>query len=501
MQNYPLNLKDKKMQNQKDNNSDKQKPQTGDNQLQSGLKIVKKLSSSQKAARFLAIDKKINKKVILTITPLQKDLQANDQPDTQKDANETIEKLRQTIHQLQNRTQSQEIQLKEIKKLSQKQNSDYEVTIQQLKAKLDLALDQLALTPPERMKQDKKNKNTDKKTLDDHPHLTKFNDPLYMLLSKKAPFLAITISAAVIIGLLSAFIFVKFSKTPPAPPIPAFIDDDTPNRHTQLTDSQTIQLNQNTPPQNLPMQPAADPEIIKTKMYFKPAKNGNPHAMYKLAMAYLNGRGIEKDIDKAIQWLIKAGQNGSDDAKLQMGMMYFKGNILQKDDKKALKMFIEAAQAQNKLAMYNAARIYHQQKDPRAIQWYQKAAQKGLTSALNQLAQMHFLGNIAQKDLKKAFYYYSLAAEQKDINAMYNLGVLYLNGIGTKVDHQKAMKWLLMAAEQGEPESMYQIALIYHKAKGVEMDLETAIYWYQKAAKAGSQKAEKQLAELNKNLN
>lgn len=44
------------------------------------------------------------------------------------------------------------------------------------------------------------------------------------------------------------------------------------------------------------------------------AENGYPDAQYRLAMCYLNGIGIDKDLDKYKHWLRQAAMNGNNEA-------------------------------------------------------------------------------------------------------------------------------------------------------------------------------------------
>jgi len=51
------------------------------------------------------------------------------------------------------------------------------------------------------------------------------------------------------------------------------------------------------------------------RLYLKSAEQGEPQAEYNVFVYYMNGIGMEKDADKAAEWLLKAYQHGSKDAE------------------------------------------------------------------------------------------------------------------------------------------------------------------------------------------
>ncbi|QQR60266.1 MAG: sel1 repeat family protein [Candidatus Melainabacteria bacterium] len=55
------------------------------------------------------------------------------------------------------------------------------------------------------------------------------------------------------------------------------------------------------------------PKNLRTAFdyYAKAAKKGHPRACYKLALLYLEGKGVEKNIDKALHWFATADLNGA----------------------------------------------------------------------------------------------------------------------------------------------------------------------------------------------
>ncbi len=53
-------------------------------------------------------------------------------------------------------------------------------------------------------------------------------------------------------------------------------------------------------------------------LFEKLAREGDAEAMYYLGMMYYEGWGVEKDLDKAVEWWKRANRRGSLDAKYML---------------------------------------------------------------------------------------------------------------------------------------------------------------------------------------
>jgi len=124
------------------------------------------------------------------------------------------------------------------------------------------------------------------------------------------------------------------------------------------------------------------------------ANNGSRAAKHKLGLCYQDGEGVEKDIDKALEW-------------------YQKALIVESDDDihdNFVRLYVEKS-------LYEMALIYYTEK----------------------------------KDFKQSFFYFSRAAtEFQNVSAMYNLGVHYCKGLGIeKPDISQGLQWIIKAASAG----------------------------------------------------
>ena len=90
------------------------------------------------------------------------------------------------------------------------------------------------------------------------------------------------------------------------------------------------------------------------------------------------------------------------------------------------------------------------QSDKKAIELYEKAAERGEAAAQYDLGQYYRRGDrgLTQSD-KKAIEYYTLASEQGHAEAQSSLGNMYIAGDGIETSYSKAREWWTKAAAQG----------------------------------------------------
>jgi TPR repeat protein len=197
-------------------------------------------------------------------------------------------------------------------------------------------------------------------------------------------------------------------------------------------------------------------ENLKFQFYKNAAvKYDEVAAQFELANAYYTGKGVTKDIDKAIKWYRKVAAKG------------------------------------HAVAQHNLGVIYRAQEDYlKAAKWYRKAAEQGDVRAQNNLADLYMKGLGFPIDKIKAIKWYGKAAEKGYKVAQYNLGVIYYYGDGINKNYSQAFNWYRKAAEQNHAEAQYYLGLAYTNGKGVVQNTSKAIEWYKRSAQQGVLKAQ-----------
>jgi TPR repeat protein len=188
-------------------------------------------------------------------------------------------------------------------------------------------------------------------------------------------------------------------------------------------------------------------------------------AIYTIGRLYALGKGLAKDLSKAVIWYTKAAEHGNPSAQFELALMYRFGNGVPKDSE-------------------------------RAASWYAQAAQQGHSGAQLSLGQLYDSGDGVNKDPKLAVYWYTKAADQGMPEAQNALGYMCLNGSGTLEDPAFAARLFAAAAVRGIRQAQFNLAVLYENGVGVEFDMDQAVYWYSKAGEQGDENAAQKAATI-----
>lgn len=219
----------------------------------------------------------------------------------------------------------------------------------------------------------------------------------------------------------------------------------------------------------------------------------NEKGLFYYGKMYLNGYGVERNQNKAIQLISFSAEKGYLPAQMFLGKYYFQK---QNDPKKAFYWFEKAADKNNVAAqMFCAAAYlygYGTKKSSRKTRKYIiKAAKNGNPIAQYTLA-IYFLNSRYKKDRKLGWLWLMKSVEQKNPKAQYKLGKMYLLGEYVSKDQTKALKWLTKAANNDIIPAIYLLGEYYQNLG----NLTEAFKWYQKAAKKNYSDAQLQLGKI-----
>ena len=162
-------------------------------------------------------------------------------------------------------------------------------------------------------------------------------------------------------------------------------------------------------------------------------------AQYNLGNCFKDGKGVGKDLAKAVEWFTKAAEQGNADAQYNLGMCYQDGKGVEQDLKKA-------------------------------VEWYTKAAEQNNATAQYMLALHYDFGIGINKDKKKAIELYTLSAKQGYADAQIALASYRECAAAlTFFDMSKANEWSeklnKLVIEMGSADDNVQARLFkeYHK--------------------------------------
>jgi TPR repeat protein len=72
-------------------------------------------------------------------------------------------------------------------------------------------------------------------------------------------------------------------------------------------------------------------------------QEGGDDSAYRLALLYLSGRGVIKDVEEALKWFKRASEGGNIDAKKSIANLYDTGGEVGYDATMASKLYLEVA--------------------------------------------------------------------------------------------------------------------------------------------------------------
>lgn len=156
----------------------------------------------------------------------------------------------------------------------------------------------------------------------------------------------------------------------------------------------------------------------KAEWFRKAVDAGESYGMWNLGRLYRDGKGVEKDIEKALQLLRKSVDRGCIGAIEDLAWMYRYGQGVEKDGDEAVK-------------------------------WYKQAVEKGEHDCLLSLGDLYLEGQIVKKDVDMAIHFYKQAVEKGKDKAMVRLGEIYEYGLVVQRDRHKAIYWYRKAATKG----------------------------------------------------
>lgn len=229
------------------------------------------------------------------------------------------------------------------------------------------------------------------------------------------------------------------------------------------------------------------------------ARTGDSSLFHAIARLYYEGGVIERDWEKAVEYLHAAVELKNAAAMVNLARLYRRGDGVSKDETKAFELYRRAAELGNKTAMIELYVRYRdgdgvQKNQTLAERWYEQIKSKlpdvadeiyetGYHYAINAAVQLKYRdGRIFKSyDEERARHYFQIALEyywdavrygRRD--AYTDIGQFYLCGYGVKKDLARAIEYFDKAG------SWYILAKSYLEGEDVPQDLERAIYYFSK---------------------
>lgn len=162
----------------------------------------------------------------------------------------------------------------------------------------------------------------------------------------------------------------------------------------------------------------------------------DPEAVYRLAMKYIYGDGVEENNDLAAELLRQAAEAGHIEAQYNLGVCLHYGYGAEIDTEEAQK-------------------------------WYEASARQGYARGMVLMGRFLRDGTNGVKDEAEAFRWFRQAvhaAIPDDLHvAEYCLGECYERGIGVCADAEQAFEWYAAAAKGGNRDAQAACSRLYRE--------------------------------------
>ena len=272
--------------------------------------------------------------------------------------------------------------------------------------------------------------------------------------------------------------------------------------------------------------------------------NADSMAMFKLGSLYLNGKGVDENVelglkyinaaiaagnkfvkitmagiysdsnnklynmDKAIELYKDCAENDSDSFSMfRLGSIYFNGNGVEKNTVLGLQYLDHAAKSGNKYAKITMAGIYSNGDNEfydmnKAIRLYKDCAENENepdTFSMYRLGAIYIKGKGVEKNIELGLHYLNNAIDGGNSFAKITLADFYADSTHDMYDMAKAIQLYKDCAEnEDEPDtfSMYKLGAIYLKGKGVEKNIELGLHYLNNAIDEGNSFAKVTLADF-----
>lgn len=251
----------------------------------------------------------------------------------------------------------------------------------------------------------------------------------------------------------------------------------------------------------------------------------DPIIYHKLGYLYMNGLGVEKNVDIALELYEKGTAYSQLGCLYNLGIYYIKqkeyikakdyfekavdsglplgyyglGYLyamdlegIDKDLNKAYELFDKAVETGDIEAMFSVGKFLNvsgktYELQAKGLDILIKTLDAGYSEACASAADAYECGRGTEVDTKKAFEYFLKGAEMYSSTFYYdNVGYCYEEGVGVEQDYAKAVEYYTLATKSNSGMAWYDLGRMYEDGLGVEQDLGKALECYMYADKYNS---------------
>ena len=216
---------------------------------------------------------------------------------------------------------------------------------------------------------------------------------------------------------------------------------------------------------------------------------------------YLNGHGVERDLEASQHFFQQAIDQGDADAKL--GKAYCL-SFLESSDEDDFAYEILTSDFEKTPSIHNAMalarlllkpnRIEHLDHTAEGEKYLAYAADQGSSDAAKWLGSRHF--HAAQPNKVEALKWFKVGADLGDTECMRVVGQFFREGSGTSVNTNAAKDYLEKAADHGSVVAMHELGVMYADGEFGSVNHKEAYRWFSSASARGSYLSSESMAKM-----
>lgn len=207
------------------------------------------------------------------------------------------------------------------------------------------------------------------------------------------------------------------------------------------------------------------------ELYKKAGEMGNSEGLFRTGKFYHEGRsGVEVNYELARQYYEKAVSLNNSKAINNLANLYANGRGVEKNIPKAIELYKKSAESGLSIAMCNLGNIqgvlnidngFYDRNS--SINWYKKAIEFGNVDAIALLGKYYAYGHLLDGK-KEAYKLYLKAASLGSSIAYDELGKVYEDafGYGVNTDRNKSIEYYKKSIELGRANAAYHLGKLYY---------------------------------------
>lgn len=210
-------------------------------------------------------------------------------------------------------------------------------------------------------------------------------------------------------------------------------------------------------------------------------------AFNRMGMCYNSGKGIEKNLEEAIQMYSRAMELGNPNAMYNIALIYQYNNKY-RNLEEAIKFYKILIEINDADAMYQLALLYQENKQynnlDEAIKLYKMAIELEKPGAMYQLGHCYYKGYGVEKKFDHAFKLFFQGSFYSHLPSIIQCFLFLSKGIGTHRYIPEAINFLKIAVDEHHFINGYMtFGLFLLKGMMIEKDEEKAVYYFQESSK------------------